>query len=234
MLPRTVVKELSDLPIENLDEFNSSVQYFKKTNKLLFNHRLIYRTLRPFLKENGLNTIVDIGTGIADLPVYLVKKLRQKHINCFITGLDTNAQVVLLANEEVKNFLNIKVLCCNLTDLKERFDIAVASQVFHHLSPDEAVDFLKIAYGKVNNVLIISDLIRSRFVYWLVKLFVFFTTTNKINRYDGAVSVLRCYTDSEIKLLLQQAGIKNFKIRNILFRKLIIISKDGLITTKKL
>lgn len=226
MLPRAMVKELADLPIENLDEFNSSVQYFKKTNKLFFNYWLIYFNLRPFLNKETINKIVDFGTGIGDLPVYLAEKLKQKKINYFITGIDTNAQVISLAKNEVKNYRNIKVVCCNLNDLVERFDIAIASQVFHHLSPGEAVDFLKTAYTKVDNALIISDLIRSKLVYWLVKGFVFLTTTNKINRYDGAVSVLRCYNDGEIKQLLHQADIKNFKIRNIFFRKFIIIPKQ--------
>src|ERR1035441_10066620 len=113
MLPRAMVKELADLPIENLDEFNSSVQYFKKTNKLFCNYWLIYFNLRPFLNKETINKIVDFGTGIGDLPVYLAEKLEQKKINYFITGIDTNAQVISLAKNEVKNYRNIKVVCCN-------------------------------------------------------------------------------------------------------------------------
>jgi len=89
------------------------------------------------------------------LPVYLAEKLKQKKINYFITGIDTNAQVISLAKNEVGNYQNINVVCYKLNDLVERFDIAIASQVFHHLSPEEAVDFLKTAYAKVDKALII-------------------------------------------------------------------------------
>ncbi len=229
MLPRAIFKELSDFPIENLEEFNSSARYLKKTNKIFLNYRLIYLYLRPFLIKEKVNKIVDVGTGVGDLPVYLAKKLQQEQIDYFITGVDTNAQVIELAKDEVKSWKNINVVAAQLSDLPFRYDIAIASQVFHHLSPEEAIDFLKTAYKKVDSALIISDLIRSRLIYWLVKLFVFLTTTNRINRYDGGVSVLRCYNDKEIKQLLNKAGIQNFRIHNIFFRKFVIISKANLL-----
>jgi 2-polyprenyl-3-methyl-5-hydroxy-6-metoxy-1,4-benzoquinol methylase len=227
MLPRSEMKEIADLPIENLVEYKESVQYFKKTNGLFFNHSLIYKFIQHFLNKKKSINVLDIGTGMADLPVYLSKKFKKQHINCLVTGIDTNAQVIELAFNEIKGYPNIKLLQSSIHDLSERYDIVTASQVFHHLAPQEAVKFLKEAYKKANTAVIISDLIRSRIVYWLVKFFVYATTTNKINRYDGAISVLRCYSDDEIIEFMKKANIKNYKIHNILFRKFIIIAHEN-------
>jgi hypothetical protein len=97
--------------------------------------------------------------------------------------------------------------------------------MFHHLEKKEASNLLRDLYKITNKRIIISDFIRSKLSYWIIKTIVYITTTNYINRVDGPISVLRAYSDKEIKEILNNAEIKKYKIYNIFPRKFIIIDK---------
>lgn len=227
MQPRTVKKELGDLPQADLREFNSSVKYLQIPNKLLLNRWLIFRFLKPYLKNSEAIKILDVGTGVADIPIYLSERLAALRVNAFITGLDSSAQTVNLARLAAQSHPNIRIINARLEEIPDSYDAIIASQIFHHFSPSEAVAFLKTAFEKSTKVVIISDLIRSRFLYWLVKIFTYLTTTNRISRNDGGLSVLRCYDNSEIIKFLESAHITTYKIHNILFRKFVVITHEN-------
>lgn len=225
MIARSLKKEILDETVLPRDEHLMVVRRLAWFNVVFGNDWLVYYFVRKLVGSRISASILDVGTGIADLPRYLVRRFRERGMVAQITGIDISAQVIDLTLVDVGQNRAITLDTTALVDTVGEYDIVIASQMLHHLTPAEAVEFFRTAYEKAAVGVVVSDLIRSRFNYWLVKLMMYVTFTDKYNRHDGPLSVLRAYTSSEIREMLGQAGISNFKIYNFLFRKIIIISK---------
>jgi 2-polyprenyl-3-methyl-5-hydroxy-6-metoxy-1,4-benzoquinol methylase len=226
MLTRTNQKELEDGEVTDKKLFESSIIYKQKANRYFGNYWLIGKFVKTFISNKTSLSVLDVGTGIGDLPRFLSDRLQKENISVAITGWDNNNEVINVAKKFCKKYPNIDLLYDkDVPNFTRRYNIAIFSQVLHHLTPEEAKNALKIIFENVTDGIIISDLIRSRFAYWLVKFAVFITTTNSINRHDGPLSVLRCYNNNEIAEILAGVGIKNYKIYNFFPRKFIIITK---------
>ena len=224
MIPRSQEKELLDIETPPIDELRHSLRNIETTNRLFLNNWLIKHFVKQLTAREHEVRILDIGTGIADIPKFLVQKLNSPNRRVTATGIDINPSVVALARENIKNSPGISVL--EITDIaNERFTVAIMSLILHHLSPDEAVDMLRETFRKVRAGIIISDFIRSPFNYYLAKWSIAITSPSRFNLHDGPLSVLRSYSDDEITAILGKAGIKKFKIRNFLIRKIVAIYK---------
>jgi len=221
MLPRSEEQEWSD----SCNVSERFYSYFKLPNALFLNHRLIYGHLKTFLNHEGDSSILDVGCGGGDLLQYLALRLEKNGFRFSLTGVDTNAGAVALAKRRTRAWRNVRVLCGQARDVDGSYHMAVVSQVLHHLSPADASSLLKFVYGTVSRGIVISDFVRSRAAYWLVKAGVYLTTNDGVHRHDGPLSVLRSYSDQEIGRLMGEAGIRSFNIRNVFPRKFIIIPK---------
>lgn len=219
MLPRSEEAEWSDSC--NLSE--KFYSYFKLPNALFLNHRLIYGYLKQILDPEGINSILDVGCGGGDLLEYLAFRLERDGFRFSLTGVDTNAAAAALAKRRTRAWRNVRVLCGQAKEVDGSYHMAVVSQVLHHLSPADAASLLKFVYGTVSRGIVISDFVRSRAAYWLVKAGVYLTTNDGVHRHDGPLSVLRSYSDQEIGGLMREAGIRTFNIRNAFPRKFVII-----------
>ncbi|MBZ5670316.1 MAG: methyltransferase domain-containing protein [Acidobacteriia bacterium] len=220
MLPRSEEKEWSD----SSGVSEKFYAYFKLPNALFLNRRLIYGYLKKFLDREGDNSILDVGCG-GDLLQYLAFRLEKDGFRFSMTGVDANAVAVALAKARTKAWRNVRVVCGQAEEVDGSYHVAVVSQVLHHLSPADASYMLKFVYGTVSRGIVISDFVRSRAAYWLVKAGIYLTTNDGVHRHDGPLSVLRSYADEEIGRLMREAGIRSFSIRNVLPRKFIIIPR---------
>jgi 2-polyprenyl-3-methyl-5-hydroxy-6-metoxy-1,4-benzoquinol methylase len=199
--------------------------YFKLPNALFLNHRLIYGYLKQILDPEGINSILDVGCGGGDLLEYLALRLERDGFRFSLTGVDANSAAVALAKRRTKAWRNVRVVRGRAEEVEGSYQVAVVSQVLHHLSPADASSMLKFVYGAVSRGIVISDFVRSRAAYWLVKAGVYLTTNDGVHRHDGPLSVLRSYTDKEIGRLMREAGIRRFSIHKAFPRKFIIIPK---------
>ena len=221
MLPRSKEKEWSDFPGMTREFF----AYFKLPNTVLLTRNLIYAFLKSSLDPQGNNSILDVGCGGGDLLEYLAIRLEKDGFQSSLTGIDADAAAVSLAKARTEAFGNVRVICGRAEKLEGFYDMAVMSLFLHHHSPRDASNMLRFLCGRVSRKIVISDFVRSRTTYWLVKAFVYLTTVNKIHRHDGPLSVLRSYTDKEIRWLMREAGICSFTIRDIFLRKFVVIRR---------
>jgi len=201
--------------------------YFKLPNALFMNHRLIYGFLKGFLNREKENSILDVGCGGGDLLQYLAVHLRKDGFRFSLTGVDVNLAAVGVAQARTKAWRKVRVIYGPVEEAGGFYDAAVASQILHHLSPSDAPKLLKSVYARVSRGIVISDLVRSRAAYWLVKAAVYATTTDRMHRHDGPLSVLRSYTDDEIGRMMKEVGISSFSIRNLFPRKFLVVTKTG-------
>jgi 2-polyprenyl-3-methyl-5-hydroxy-6-metoxy-1,4-benzoquinol methylase len=225
MVTRSLKKEIFDTDEPTLSELWTNMQLLARQNKWFLNNWLIFYYMRSFVAKTPFS-VLDVGTGVADVPRYLARRFDQLGVPVHITAVDANPQVLELARREMHLPENVKLVHARVEEVAGQFDIVIASQMLHHLTPEEAVEFFRTACSKARRGVIVADLIRTRLNFFLVKMYMYITLADRFSRNDGPLSVLRSYSDGEIADMLHKAGIMNFKVRNFFLRKIIIIPKQ--------
>lgn len=224
MLARNESPELMDT-IATQEEMDAVLSKFEKINSFYLNRCLILHFLKPFLKRNEGNSILDIGTGGADIPIYLRRWASRTGQKLEITGIDTHPLAVDYARRKTQGLAKLTIKNARIAQLPEKYQVIIISQTLHHIPPAELAEFLRTVYDKATRAIIISDFTRSRLAFWLVKAAVGLVTANPIHRHDGPASVLRSYSSAELKKIFRELGIANYRIYNLFPRKLIVIKK---------
>lgn len=151
----------------------------------------------------GGATILDVGTGLADIPVRLAATARSRGCALRTIGVD-EAYSLLLADSPRLD----AAVCANALALPFRdrsIDVVMCSQVLHHFD-DAAADRLLREMNRVaRRAVIVSDLRRSWIAaagFWLVS---FPLRFHRVTRHDGVVSVLRGFTVHDFQRLVTRA-----------------------------
>ncbi len=159
-------------------------------------------------------TILDVGTGGADIPLALLARDRARGRPLRIVGLDSRAEILAAAIVADPRAGTTPGLTLELGDGRSlpypdaSFDIAHTSLVLHHLAPAE-IDLLLREMARVaGRGIVVNDLARSRPAWVGAWLLGHLLTTNRFTRHDAPMSVRRAYTLSEAVTMVQRAGMR--------------------------
>ncbi|MCD4819166.1 MAG: class I SAM-dependent methyltransferase [Candidatus Cloacimonetes bacterium] len=166
---------------------------------------------RGFLKKlddlNILGNYLEIGAGSGTLAAMIAK--RNKDIN--ITAIEISSDMITVANEYIKKKSlesQIKFIEGNIEDDKlseklGKFDLVYSTFSLHHWeNPAKGIKNL-MQFVKEDGVLLIYDLKRVWWLYWIPKQNGFFK------------SIRAAYRPNEIKQLLEESSITKYEISNI-------------------
>ncbi len=160
-------------------------------------------------------SIVDVGTGGADMAVWLLSLLTRRRAQVRCVAVDRSPLILDLARERSAGwsaiaFLQADARCLPFAD--QSFDLATMNLTLHHFEPDEARRVLA-ELGRVASSVIVTDLRRS-YTAWLgARLVLPLLTANRCTRHDGPISVLRAYTPREAVELARAAGWRQVAVR---------------------
>jgi 2-polyprenyl-3-methyl-5-hydroxy-6-metoxy-1,4-benzoquinol methylase len=181
----------------------------------LFGGRLItvtqVRRLLARLPSNRVITILDVGTGGADIPMALVRWARRAGRRLRVLALDRDRPTLDIARRAAAGYPEIALLQGDALDLPVRprsVDLAISALTLHHLEPDEAVRFLAQLDDAARAGVVVNDLMRSRAAYAMVWLATRVLARHWISRHDGPLSVRRAYTPPEVRALCQKAAMR--------------------------
>jgi SAM-dependent methyltransferase len=150
-------------------------------------------------------TLLDVGTGRADLPRRAVVWAARRGITLVPVGVERHRRAATLARHAgVPTIL----ACASALPLPARsVDLVIASQLVHHLAPGAIIQFCRAADQLARRGVVVADLRRSPWAmiwFWLgARLFGFDAAT----RADGITSVRRGFTAEELTALLDQSGV---------------------------
>ncbi len=209
-----------DLLFKNLKELDF-------LNRYTGGHYLNLRAIRKLLTSNNREFhMVDLGCGSGDTLKYIARWARKKNIRARFTGVDINPDAIDYMRRHCRDYPEITAIHEGYEAYlakKQHVDIYFCSLFCHHLTDNElqhVIGELK-RYSKLGFV--IHDLIRSPFSYYSSVAFTSLARATPLAKNDGPVSVLRGFKISEIKQLLQKAGVSEFRIKtNMGFRFLLI------------
>ena len=150
--------------------------------------------IMPSLEDEA--SLLDVGTGLADIPVRARRLAARYDVRLTTFGVD---QAETLAG--VGGTLLDGSACADARHLPfatSSVDVVMCSQVLHHFEDHEIAIVLRELHRVARTAVIVSDLRRSWFAvggYWLVTWLLGF---HAVSRHDGAVSVLRGFTNRDL------------------------------------
>lgn len=161
-------------------------------------------------------TVLDVGTGGADIPRALVRWARRSRRPIRVIALDRDQATLTIARQRSARYPEIVVLRGDALALPVRahsVDVAISALTLHHLEPADAVRYLAEMDAAARSGFVVNDLMRSRTGYALVWLATRVLTRNRMSRHDGPLSVWRSYTPREVRALCEKAGLFDVGIR---------------------
>ena len=196
--------EILDSPEVDPEIVTRSLSDVSKANSLFGGTSSAVDELRECLKDLRHDaTLLDVGTGLGDIPARLRAEAAKQQIVLTTIGLDS-APVLARACRKALEWS----VCGNALHLPfadHSVDIVMCSQVLHHFAGEDALTLLREMNRVARHRVIVSDLKRSWISaagIWLVSFPIRF---HAVSRHDGVVSVMRGFTASELADTVQAA-----------------------------
>lgn len=188
--------EILDDPGVDPEIRRRSIDDVTRSNKILGGLHAALSALKPLLSDDA--TLLDVGTGLADIP-----NAARKFAHIRTIGVDEAPSLLAAARSR----LDFPV-CANALSLPFRdrsIDIVMCSQVLHHFEDRDAEALIREMHRVARKAVLISDLRRSWIAaagFWLVSFPLGF---HRVTRHDGVVSVLRGFTPDDLRRLVRNA-----------------------------
>jgi 2-polyprenyl-3-methyl-5-hydroxy-6-metoxy-1,4-benzoquinol methylase len=208
------VAELLDGPLEDSAALVGNLVDLRRINRALGGVRLSQWGVSRLLDGAASASLLDVGTGGADIPVALLADARRHGWCLTVTAVDSRAEVVAAARDARPGISSVAGLRLEVVPEQSlpyptgSFDVGHASLVVHHLEPGPAVSFLRELARVASRGIVINDLHRGRLAYLGARLLATVMTRNRFTRHDAPLSVRRAYTLGEMGDLLGRAGLR--------------------------
>jgi SAM-dependent methyltransferase len=205
--------ELLDGPLDDAT-LRGNLRDLARVNRWLGGSELSWRAVRNVLRANPppkALRILDVGTGAADIPVYLALQARRASRQVDIVATDIKAELVAIASETAAGVAEVTAREAE-RDLRNEehasFDVVHASLLAHHLDPPEARSALAQMGRVTRSVVVINDLQRGWSWWTGAWLLSHLLSANRYTRHDAALSVRRAYTADELSALARSVGLR--------------------------
>ncbi|UVI27713.1 methyltransferase domain-containing protein [Paenibacillus spongiae] len=215
---RLMKKELLD-GIDGEDSVDSaelehSLKEVWQVNRYLGGNPALFVHLKRLIREAEPDRpirILDVATGLADIPLAIVRWAESRQLHITVTGIDIHPRIVQLAADRTKEARAIRIDTGDGRQLPYEdgsFDIVFSNLALHHMDEDGAVRMLQEMRRVARIGWIVTDLQRHPAAYGAAKLLARFVWRSPVTRHDGPLSVLRSFTAKEAGELLARAGLQ--------------------------
>jgi 2-polyprenyl-3-methyl-5-hydroxy-6-metoxy-1,4-benzoquinol methylase len=232
-----------DIPTEDLYQNLRELDFI---NRWLGGHSVVLDGIKHFVNSKKTNNsnisinnnisnisentfIFEIGSGGGDNLRAIGQFLDKKKILHKLGGVDLKEDCVRFAeNSQPKKYLiNYQIADYQLSTFpKGKPDIIFNSLFCHHFKDEELIKMLQWMHKNANVGFLIADLHRHPLAYYSIKWLTQLFSKSYLVKNDAPLSVLRGFNRREWIVLLEKAGITNYKIQwKWAFRWLILVEK---------
>lgn len=173
---------------------------------------IFWPSMRALLEAgSGPIRVLDVGCGAGDMSRRLEGRARRAGFSLQVDGCDRNPVAVAMARREnaAAGCTGEFFVCDAVTDDFPRdYDVVISSLFLHHLGREESIRALARMADCSQQMLLVSDLLRSRFGLLLVHVATRLFSASPVVHRDGVTSLLAAYTLPEIAALLDVAGVR--------------------------
>jgi SAM-dependent methyltransferase len=224
-------RELIDRPGIDPVLLREELQILECMNRRSGGHQLMLQYVQRLLSptRRASVSILDLGTGIADIPRAIVAWARQRQLPVAITAVDGNPDVLQIARESCRDWPEIRLERHDLLALPyapDSFDLVLCSLALHHFAAADAVTILQRVQEMSRLGYVVNDLRRNWLAIWSTELLTRTVIRSPIVGHDAPQSCRAAFTVGELRALAQQAGLNRFQInRHQWFFRMVLIGR---------
>ena len=175
------------------------------SNALFGGRRSVVREVLRAVNDGASRsmTVLDVGTGLGDIPRAARAALEGRGINVTVAGVEC-AETLARATAKA----GVPAIRANALALPFRshsVDIVFCSQLLHHFDRRESIVILREMARVARRCVIVSDIRRSWLAAAGIWLASFLLRFHPVSRHDGVTSVMRGFTVDELSLLVGEA-----------------------------
>jgi len=163
------------------------------------------RQLRPV-------RILDVACGAGDVATRLQATLTRAGVPVEVAGCDLSHLAVRHASCDGSPVRFFQLDALN-DPLPDDYDVITCNLFLHHLGKEDALHLLTRLGHATRHLLLVSDLVRSRWNLALTYAATRVLTRSPVVHFDGPVSVRAAYTLAEARDLAEAAGLAGFTLR---------------------
>ncbi|MEZ6056112.1 MAG: methyltransferase domain-containing protein [Planctomycetaceae bacterium] len=209
---RRLEPELMDQPGLTLDELEGALRGLARVNWLSGTAKGFWKSIRPLVEESGSSPLhlLDVACGGGDIAIQLAQLAQRMGLRLKVSGCDINPESLALAERRAMgagvevSFFRADVIN---ESLPKGVDIVCSSLFLHHLETDAVVQLLVNMREAATRLVLVSDLIRSRWGFVQTWCGIRLLTRSRICHVDGPLSVRAAFTLREAVDLAERAGM---------------------------
>ncbi len=210
--PRSRQKEILDAPDVDPRIVTRSLADVALSNALFGGRSSAIEEIREALSELPRRaSLLDVGTGLGDIPAYARALADESGIELHAFGLDSAEELARASRNSVDCAVCGDALRLPFAD--RSVDVVMCSQLLHHFAHDDAIDLLREMDRVARVRVIVSDLRRSRLAALGLWLASFPLRFHAVSRHDGVVSVMRGFTPDELMDTVREAVARPATVR---------------------
>jgi SAM-dependent methyltransferase len=217
--PRRRVPELMDRPDLPEREHLQALKALGRANAVSRTDAMLWPAIRALVTARGAGRpirILDIASGGGHMSVALSRRAAREGIAVEICGCDISPRALAFAGSLAARkgargvaFRRLDVIA---GPLPEGFDVVCSSLFLHHLDEDEAMRLLGTMQAAAGQLLLVSDLDRSRIGRAIAWAGCRLLSASRVFHVDGPRSVDAAFTAGEAACLAARAGIEGVKV----------------------
>lgn len=209
--------------------YSNKNKYSKITTHIVNLKHTNISNINIFSDISEILKIHEIGSGGGDNLRAIGQFLNKKGISYSLGGVDLKEDCVRFAEKFEKQDLkiNYEIADYQLATFPDGQPHIIFNSLFcHHFRDEDLVKMLQWMHKNAEIGFVIADLHRHPLAYYSIKWLTGLFSKSYLVKNDAPLSVLRGFTRHEWGILLEKAGIKNYKIKwKWAFRWLILVEK---------
>ncbi|MEO1010047.1 MAG: methyltransferase domain-containing protein [Bacteroidota bacterium] len=200
---RSTQSEIMDDFSQDEKTLGAVFQDINRANRILGGNHITLKAIKKLVLVNPREsyTILDMGCGDGAMLREVALFFRKKKLKAKFTGIDLNENALNIARKLSTQFPEIQYMKKNILATDTRMlhcDILMTTLTLHHFRDREIVPIVG-RFRKLARIgVIINDLERSPWAYYLFKAFSFIFIHSQIAKSDGSISILRGFKKKEL------------------------------------
>jgi 2-polyprenyl-3-methyl-5-hydroxy-6-metoxy-1,4-benzoquinol methylase len=200
---RSHQKEILDDWQGTAQELGLVLNDINRVNRLLGGNNITVNAVFSLIKEHpkASYTILDMGCAEGHMLRALAQAGRKQGLTLNLIGIDLNGDALALAREASSDFPEITYHEKDILDTAYsdfNCDIVMTTLTLHHFKEPDILKFLQKFTALAAIGVVINDLHRSAWAYYLFKGFSLIFIKTKVARKDGLTSIRRGFLKSDL------------------------------------
>jgi len=210
---------------EQMDDFDKdeallsrALRYLRGVNRWLGGYRAVRGHFLRVLKEwpkGKVLTILDIGTGSADIPREMLRWAEPTGVPLRIIATDKNPLTLAIAKKLTPSDLSIQFLCADALNLPlkpQSVDLVHCSLLLHHFQLSGIHRILDESHRVARRAILISDLIRRARAYLWIRFLTLISGCSMV-QFDGPASVRNAFSVPEVEAFLRERNDGEWRLK---------------------